>query len=77
MYEAGDTSGDVWADETDLLDAITEGIAPAALVELGVDPLPDGIEDIRGRIQSESDRVFAWLDEWGNAQYTGIVALAT
>jgi hypothetical protein len=43
------------------------------LFELGVDALPEGVEDIRGLIQDEPDRVFAivWDDD-GWVQYTGI-----
>jgi hypothetical protein len=48
-------------------------IASADLYELGVDELPDDIEDIRGRIQGAPARVFAWLDEQGDAHYAGIV----
>lgn len=54
------TRGDTWDDETALFDAIIanehDGIA-----ELGVDDLPEGIEDIRGRIHNEPSRVFASL----------------
>jgi hypothetical protein len=45
------------------------------LYELGVDELPDDIEDIRGRIYGAPARVFGWLDEQGGAQYAGIVEL--
>ena len=48
-------------------------VTPADLYELGVDELPEGIEDIRGRIQNEAARVFGWLDERGAVQYSCIV----
>jgi hypothetical protein len=69
----GESNGEIWDEEGDLLDAMRDAIAPADLYELGVDELPDDIEDIRGRIQGEPARVFAWLDEEGGAHYTGIV----
>ena len=73
QYEAEESDGIAWDDERDLVGAIRRGIAPADLYELGVDGLPDGIEDIRGRIYGEPARIFAWLDEHGRAQYFGIV----
>jgi hypothetical protein len=72
-YQVGESNAEAWDDEGDLLDAMRDGIAPADLYELGVDELPEGIEDIRGRIQNEPARVFGWLDEEGDAQYTCIV----
>ena len=72
-YQAGESNGEAWDDEGDLLDAMRGGVAPADLYELGVDELPDGLEDIRGRIQNEPARVFGWLDEQGGAQYACIV----
>lgn len=72
-YEADESTGVVWDDEGELLDALRDGIAAAELYELGVDDLPDDLEDIRGRIHNEPVRVFGWLDEQGGAQYAGIV----
>ena len=72
-YQAGEPSGETWDDEVDLLDAMRHGISPAELYELGVDEPPDGIEDIRGRIQHEPARVFGWLDRQGDVQYACIV----
>jgi hypothetical protein len=48
-------------------------IAPERLYELGVDELPNDIGDIRGRIYGAPARVFAWLDEKGDAHYSGIL----
>lgn len=39
--------------------------------EIGVDALPDGIEDLRGKIRDEPARVFGYLDEMGTAHYFG------
>jgi hypothetical protein len=72
-YQADESNGEAWDDEGDLLEAMRNGVAPADLYELGVDELPEGIEDIRGLIQNEPARVFGWLDEQGDAHYAGIV----
>ena len=72
-YQPGESDGETWDNEGDLVDAMRGGVAPADLYELGVDELPEGIEDIRGRIQNEPERVFGWLDEQGGVQYTCIV----
>jgi hypothetical protein len=72
-YQAGDASGEIWDDEIDLVVAMRHGVAPADLYELGVDELPGGVEDIRGRIQNEPARVFGWLDRRGDVQYACIV----
>jgi hypothetical protein len=74
-YQPDGPDAQAWDDEGDLLDALRYDVAPADLYELGVDELPDGIEDIRGRIQNEPARVFGWLDEQGIAQYACIVQL--
>ncbi len=72
-YQGGEPSGETWDDEGDLLDALRADRAPLDVYEVGVDELPDGVEDIRGRIQNEPARVFGWLDEQGVAQYSCIV----
>jgi len=72
-YQAAESDGEAWDDEADLLDAMRHAVTPADLYELGVDELPEGIEDIRGRIQNEAARVFGWLDERGAVQYSFIV----
>jgi hypothetical protein len=72
-YQAGESDAEAWDDESDLLDAMRNDVTPADLYELGVDELPEGIEDIRGRIQNEAARVFGWLDERGAVQYSCIV----
>lgn len=40
---------------------------------LGQDPLPDGIEDIRGRINNEPAIVIAFKNEDGYIGYRGLV----
>jgi len=72
-YQADEPSEEAWDDEGDLLEAMRNGVAPADLYELGVDELPEGIQDIRGLIQNEPARLFGWLDERGDAHYAGII----
>lgn len=61
-------NGEGWADYSDLeMEMRTAG----ELYELGVDELPDGVQDIRGRIHNEPSHVFAIVD--GDCvSYTGI-----
>jgi hypothetical protein len=40
--------------------------------ELGVDDLPEGVEDIRGNIHDEPDAVYAVVEENSNVAYFGI-----
>jgi hypothetical protein len=40
-------NGDGWASQSDLLAAIVANVR-GELIELGVDALPDGVDDIRG-----------------------------
>jgi len=42
------------------------------VLELGVDDLPDGLEDIRGRVHNQPARIFGYLDENGCPHYCGI-----
>ena len=60
----------IWADKYDLLAEIASNIGQ--VWELGADELPDGLEDIRGRIHHEPQSVYGWLDEAGQAHYLGI-----
>jgi hypothetical protein len=51
-----------WEVEQDLLDDI--GYSGAFTVfELGVDELPEGLDDIRGKIYNEPERVFGFFYE--------------
>lgn len=64
-YEASTekpASADLWADEEDLLSAIRNNIS-ADVFELGRDELPEGLEDIRGRIRGQPARVFGYVEE--------------
>lgn len=72
-YQPVETEGATWDNEGDLVGAMRGNVVPADLYELGADELPDGIEDIRGRIQNEPARVFAWFDEQVGVQYTCII----
>lgn len=74
-YQAGEGNGDTWADENDLIDAMRDGVAPADMYELGSDELPDGCEDIRGRIHNEPARVFAIGDAEAGWRYVGVIEI--
>lgn len=68
-YQTSPINGEGWEDEYALE---TEMRGNAELYELGVDELPEGVEDIRGRIHDEPGRVFAVVSDFGT-QYVGIV----
>jgi len=57
-----------WRDEDDLLCELAGNNQAGPLYELGVDTLPDGVEDITGLIHDEPPRVF-WAAQTG---YLGI-----
>jgi hypothetical protein len=60
-----------YSDDADILNEITDG----TVYELGVDTLPDGVEDIRGKIYNEPTRVFALvLDADESVVYFGLIA---
>lgn len=68
--------GDGWEDEDDLLAecrANIEAEGVSELYELGVDELPEGLEDIRGRIRNQDGRIFGWLDEEDLPRYFAVV----
>jgi hypothetical protein len=73
-YEAGEYSGDAFSDQYALIDAMREG-AGFELFELGKDELPEGLEDILGRIRNEPDRVFGGLDSDNIPHYFGVSAI--
>jgi hypothetical protein len=74
-YETSlDLTGDAWEDENDLVSEMRNN--EPELVELGVDELPEGVDDIRGRIHNEPYRVFAFPhegEERTTVCYVGIV----
>jgi hypothetical protein len=39
------------------------------VIELGLDELPEGVDDIRGLIQNEPERVFALVSEDGHIYF--------
>lgn len=68
MYEQENTNAsEPWESEQELLNASKEGICDEyridreEIYELGVDELPEAIEDIRGSIQYEKGRIFGYL----------------
>lgn len=73
MYDidANVPSDNDYSDDLDILNAITDG----TVYELGVDTLPDGVEDIRGKIYNQPDRVFALVrDGEESVAYFGLIA---
>lgn len=70
MWEAGEYNGDEWHDLTDLLGEIGNNVDEYWV--LGEDELPEGVEDIRGKIYNEPDIVIAVKDKWGNISYSGV-----
>lgn len=73
MYQAGEANGDAWECINDLLQDMRDHCG-SELYELGVDALPQGAKDIRGRIYNEPARVFAFIED-GEAYYCGIIAV--
>jgi hypothetical protein len=70
MWEVGEYSEDLWENEDALIDAMAENLIE--IFELGVDELPEGFEDIRGRINNEPDRVFGYRAFWQDIGYAGV-----
>jgi hypothetical protein len=68
-WDCGEYNGEGWAMDSDLVGAMAHGCDE--MVELGVDPLPEWAEDIRGRIHIEPVHVFAVLTD-GEVSYHGI-----
>ena len=66
QFQAGER-GDVYDTLTDLLDTDATEI-------LDGEPLPDGSEDIRGRVRNEPDRLFVVVVD-GMVHYFGAVAV--
>ncbi|HUM37201.1 MAG TPA: hypothetical protein PLQ85_10055 [Anaerolineae bacterium] len=74
-YQTSAANGEGYEDAEDIL---AEYDGPGTRYELGVDNLPDDVEDIRGRIHNEPARVFALQHgdggEGSGVMYFGIVA---
>lgn len=69
------SNGEAWSNQDDLADAMAEGIRDQGgeLIEIADgNVLPQGLEDIRGRVHNEPSRVFGWLDHEGEPHYCGI-----
>jgi len=64
--------GEGWEDEQDLINECYQNVN-GDLYELGVDELPDGLDDIRGSIHNQDGRIFGWLDDRGEPHYFAIV----
>lgn len=71
QWQAGEYNGSEWEFEEDLISAMYQSVP---MFELGVDELPEGLEDIRGNIINEPDRVFGYFDTFGEDKvyYIGV-----
>jgi len=71
-YQSDPIDGEGWADSDDLLNQISSnGVDAVELIDGVV--LPAGLEDIRGRIHNEPQRVFGFIGPDGDPCYFGIV----
>ncbi len=70
-WQTGQPEGEPWQSDQDLLET-TQDTLRTAVYCLGVDALPDGLEDISGRISDEPEYVYGWLDTEGLPHYFGI-----
>jgi hypothetical protein len=70
LYESGPNALSLDEGYADLADVVPDG---AVLLEDGAD-LPEGAEDIRGRIQRQPTRVYVTVDDDGRATYHGVWA---
>ena len=70
MYQAGEANGERWTEAGDLLSEISgNGIE---WYELGEDELPEGLENIIGKIYNQPNRIFGWINDQGLPVYFGI-----
>ena len=68
-YETVPTDAEGWDDKDDLIaEMVNNGWG---VCELGVDELPAGVDDIRGRIHNEPEIILAIIND-GESHYTGI-----
>lgn len=75
MYQAGEINGDGWENESDLLFEISKNLG-VEIFELGKDTLPEGIDDISGRIYGKYGKLFGYFQEEQqeiSAQYFSIM----
>lgn len=66
MYQQANTNdAEPWESEDELLLQTTQAIYDeygyVEICELGVDELPEGLEDIRGKVYNEKGRIFGYL----------------
>ena len=66
-FQCSEINGEAWDFEADLLQEAGD------IIVLGRDELPDGIEDIRGRIHNEPQTIFAIVHDEHHVSYYGIV----
>jgi len=69
-YEQLKPNGDGWETEDDVIVEMRANIPE--MFELGVDPLPERIDDIRGRIHNQDGRIFA-AETDGYVSYFAVV----
>lgn len=69
------TADEGWTDLNYLLDVAREETETDRFFELGFDELPSPLADIRGHIEGEPERVFAWINCDGEPRYFGISAV--
>ena len=55
------SANDLWASESDLVSEIYNNLTDGQVYELGIDKLEHCAEDIRGHIENETKRVFAYV----------------
>jgi hypothetical protein len=74
-YDQNTPNGDGWEFAYDLVSEM-RGNEPE-LAEIGIDDLPEGCEDIRGRIHNQAGRIFALppADVSDSAHYFAVVEL--
>ena len=76
QYEQYTCCGDGCEGEEDLIDVLFERIGED-IFELTDDAdLPDGLPDIRGRIEQQAGQIFGWLDKDGVPHYFAVVLTA-
>lgn len=73
-YQTQPIDGEGWADLSDLLAACAGNVGE--LYELGVDALPVGAQDIRGRIHGEPEHIYCYEQADGIA-YFGVTETRT
>lgn len=70
------TANDVEAGELfETAECLLDAVRAAGIwefYEIGVDDLPDGLDDITGSIYNEPDRVFGYISDEDEAVYFGI-----